>query len=238
MHDYYVHRLQTSLPLKTAETIVDEALKAGGEAGLLPLTVAVLDVGGNIVLLKRQDGSGVLRADIAIGKAWGALGMGISSRTIRDRLKDRPAFQSALAAASHGRFIPVPGGVLALNGAGEVIGAVGISGDASDKDEYAAITGVQRAGLKSHPERPAENWRDAATVIGFGSEPTAASQSPIGMGRYREQSKRWAKSALPQDSRVLTAAVANADAAGYIADISNLFSRASGECDDARAARL
>jgi uncharacterized protein GlcG (DUF336 family) len=161
MSDYYVHRLQTSLPLKTAETIVDEALKAGSEAGLLPLTVAVLDVGGNIVLLKRQDGSGVLRADIAIGKAWGALGMGISSRTIRDRLKDRPAFQGALAAASQGRFVPVPGGVLALNGVGEVVGAVGISGDASDKDEYAAITGLQRAGLKSHPDRPAENWRDA-----------------------------------------------------------------------------
>ena len=87
MSDHYVHRLQTSMPLKTAETIVDEALKAGADAGLLPLTVAVLDVGGNLVLLKRQDGSGNLRADVAIGKAWGALGMGISSRTIRDRLK-------------------------------------------------------------------------------------------------------------------------------------------------------
>ncbi len=160
MSDYYVHRLQTSLPLKTAETIVDEALKAGAEAGLLPLTVAVLDVGGNLVVLKRQDGSGNLRADIAIGKAAGALGMGISSRHIRDRLKERPAFQSAIAAASDGRFIPVPGGVLVMT-EGQVIGAVGISGDASDKDEYAAITGVHRAGLKSHPEQPAANWRDA-----------------------------------------------------------------------------
>ena len=97
MADHYVHRLQTSMPLATAETIVDGALKAGADAGLLPLTVAVLDVGGHIVLLKRQDGSGNLRADIAIGKAAGALGMGISSRTIRDRLKDRPAFQSAIA---------------------------------------------------------------------------------------------------------------------------------------------
>ena len=161
MADHTVQRLQTSMPLRTAETIVDAALKAGAAAGLLPLTVAVLDVGGHLVVLKRQDGSGNLRADVAIGKAWGALGMGISSRTIRDRLKERPAFQGALAAASDGRFIPVPGGVLALNAAGEVIGAVGISGDASDKDEYAAITGVQKAGLKSHPEAPAENWRDA-----------------------------------------------------------------------------
>src|SRR6476660_3272427 len=160
MADHYVHRLQISMPLAVAEQILDGALKAGTDAGLLPLTVAVLDVGGNIVLLKRQDGSGVLRADIAIGKAWGALGMGISSRTIRDRLKDRPAFQGAIAAASDGRFIPVPGGVLVLKN-GEVIGAVGISGDASDKDEYAAVAGVHGDGLTSHPEKPADNWRDA-----------------------------------------------------------------------------
>ena len=161
MSDHFVHRLQVSMPLAMAERIVDAALKAGAEAGLLPLTIAVLDVGGNIVLLKRQDGSGNLRADVAIGKAWGALGMGISSRTIRDRLKDRPAFQGALAAASDGRFVPVPGGVLALNDSGVAIGAVGISGDASDKDEYAAIAGIQAAGLKSHPEAPAASWREA-----------------------------------------------------------------------------
>jgi uncharacterized protein GlcG (DUF336 family) len=161
MTDHTVHRLQTSMPLATAEKIVDAALQAAAAAKLLPLTVAVLDVGGHIVLLKRQDGSGNLRADIAIGKAAGALGLGISSRTIRDRLKERPAFQGAIAAASGGRFIPVPGGVLALNDKGDVIGAVGISGDASDKDEYAAIAGVHAAGLKSHPELPAPDWRDA-----------------------------------------------------------------------------
>ena len=158
-HD--VHLLQVSMPLNVAEAIADGALKAGAAAGLLPLTVAVLDVGGHLVVLKRQDGSGNFRADIAIGKAAGALGMGISSRTIRDRLKDRPAFQSAIAAASDGRFIPVPGGVLVLNEVGDAIGAVGISGDASDKDEYAAVTGVHSAGLKSHPEEPVANWREA-----------------------------------------------------------------------------
>jgi uncharacterized protein GlcG (DUF336 family) len=161
MTDHTVHRLQVSMPLAVAETIADAALKAGAGAGLLPLTVAVLDVGGHLVVLKRQDGSGNLRADIAIGKAAGALGMGIASRTIRDRLKDRPAFQGAIAVAAGGRFIPVPGGVLALNEAGEVVGAVGISGDASDKDEYAAIAGVRAAGLKSDPEHPAPNWREA-----------------------------------------------------------------------------
>ena len=162
MSDYYVHRLQVSMPLASAERIADEVIAAGHEVKLLPLTVAVLDAGGHLVVLKREDGSGILRADIAVGKAWGALGMGISSRTIRDRLRERPAFQGALAAASDGRFIPVPGGVLVLNEAMEVIGAVGVSGDASDKDEYAAVTAVRRAGLAPHPEQPVENWNDAA----------------------------------------------------------------------------
>ena len=127
----------------------------------MPLTVAVLDAGGVLVCLKRGDGSGILRGDIAVGKAWGALGMGISSRTIRDRLKDRPAFQSALAAASDGRFVPVPGGVLIRDTTGAVIGAVGISGDASDKDEYAAITAVAKVGLRPDPEQPSPTWMDA-----------------------------------------------------------------------------
>ena len=82
MSDYYVHRLQVSMPLSLAEKIANEAIAAGREVELLPLTVAVLDAGGILVVLKREDGSGVLRGDIAIGKAWGALGMGISSRTI------------------------------------------------------------------------------------------------------------------------------------------------------------
>jgi uncharacterized protein GlcG (DUF336 family) len=159
--DYYVRHLAVELPLAHAERIADAALAAGREAALLPLTVVVLDAGGHIVVLKREDGSGILRAEIARGKAHGALGMGIGSRVIRDRLKDRPAFQSAIAAASDGRFIPVPGGVLICRPDGPVIGAVGVSGDASDKDEYAAIAGVRAAGLIPHPENPVEHWRDA-----------------------------------------------------------------------------
>ena len=165
-HDYYVHKLQVSLSLALAERIVEASLAAGRDANMLPLTVAVLDAGGTLVMFKREDGSGVLRGDIAVGKAWGALGMGISSRTIRDRLKDRPAFQSALAAAAGGRFIPVPGGVLVIaatgGGLGEVIGAVGISGDTSDRDEYAAIAGVLSVGLVSHPEAPAADWQNSS----------------------------------------------------------------------------
>ena len=151
----------SSMTLALAAKIVDAAIAVRNREGLLPLAVAVLDAGGNLVAFKREDGSGVMRFDIAFGKAHGALGMGMSSRLIRDRLKERPAFQGALAAASGGRFIPVPGGVLILDGAGNAIGAVGISGDASDKDEYCAITAVHEAGCASEPAAPHPEWRAA-----------------------------------------------------------------------------
>ncbi len=160
--DHYVLGAVVTMPLQVAGTIIETAIRARREEGILPLTVAVLDAGGNLVAFQREDGCGILRGDIAIGKAWGALGMGVSSRTIGERLKERPSFQAALAAASNGRFIPVPGGVLVRNDADQVIGAVGISGDGSDKDEYCAIIGIHEAGFRSHPEKPAENWREAS----------------------------------------------------------------------------
>ena len=151
----------TSVSLDQAAAIVDGALAAGRAEDLMPLTVAVLDGGGHLVALKREDGSGIMRPQIAIGKAWGALGMGASSRTLRDRLTNRPTFISALTVASEGRFIPVPGGVLIHDAKGGVLGAVGISGDASDKDEFCAVEGVKAAGLVPDPAEPDPNWRDA-----------------------------------------------------------------------------
>lgn len=153
--------LKTLLPLSAAETIVDVAFASGGEHGMLPLTVAVLDAGGHIVVVKRQDGSGIMRADVALGKAWGALGMGMPTRTMRDRMADRPAFQAALAAVSQGRFVPVPGGVLVRDADGAVIGSVGVSGDTSDKDEYCAIAGITAAGLTPDPGEPSPDWAES-----------------------------------------------------------------------------
>ncbi|MEO0820202.1 MAG: heme-binding protein [Pseudomonadota bacterium] len=152
-------RLTVSLPLAAAETIAGEALALGRAEAMLPLTVVVLDAAGKPVVVKSEDGSGLLRFDIAFGKAWGALGMGISSRLIRDRLASRPAFQGALATASDGRLIPVPGGVLVEDGQGTTIGAVGISGDTSEKDEYCAILAIRRAGLSPEPAEPDPDWR-------------------------------------------------------------------------------
>lgn len=151
----------STLGLDLATRITDEALRLRREHGLLPLAVAVLDAGGQTVSFRREDGCGVLRYDIAVGKAWGALGMGMATRQIRDRLAQRPSFQAALAAASGGRFIPTPGGVLVVDARGQAIGAVGISGDASDKDEFCAIRAIAAAGLTPEPPEPAANWNDA-----------------------------------------------------------------------------
>ncbi len=136
------------MTLQTASTIADAALKAGRGHGFLPLSVAVLDAGGHLVAFKREDGAGILRFDIAFGKAWGALGMGFGSRELFNRTQANPTFMAALSAISGGRLVPVPSGVLILSG-GEVIGAVGISGDNSDNDETCALAGVAAAGLEA-----------------------------------------------------------------------------------------
>ncbi len=152
--------VHTSLPLAVAERITDEALRLRAQHGLLPLAVMVLDAGGNVVCFKREDGCGILRHDIAMGKAWAALGMGMATRQIRDRLADRPTFQAALATASQGRFIPTPGGVLVVDERGQAIGAVGISGDASDKDEFCAIGAIGAAGFRAEPPEPSARWQE------------------------------------------------------------------------------
>ena len=139
------------ITLAQAATIVDVALKKGRDNNLAPLTVAVLDAGGHLVAFKREDQSGILRFDIAFGKAWGALGMGFGSRTLASRAAKTPQFFTMLAAASEGRMVCNPGGVLIRDGSGAIIGACGISGDTSDKDEMCAVAGIEAAGLKADP---------------------------------------------------------------------------------------
>jgi len=140
-----------SVTLAQASTIVDVALKKARDSNLAPLTVAVLDSGGHLVAFKREDKSGILRFDIAFGKAWGALGMGFGSRTLASRAAKTPQFFTMLAAASGGRMVTNPGGVLIKDAAGTIVGACGISGDTSDKDEMCAIAGIEAAGLKADP---------------------------------------------------------------------------------------
>jgi uncharacterized protein GlcG (DUF336 family) len=138
----------TALNLEQASRIVDEALRRGRELGLQPLAVAVLDAGGHLKAFKREDGASILRPQIAEGKAWSVLGMGFGGRELARRAAANPHFMGALADASGGRMIPVPGGVLIRSSDGEILGAVGISGDLSEKDEECAVHGIRAVGLQ------------------------------------------------------------------------------------------
>ena len=138
-----------SIKLAQASTIVDVALQKGRELSLRPLVVAVLDAGGHLVAYKREDKSAILRFEIAYGKAYGALGMGFGSRGLYERAQKAPMFITTLTAASQGRVMAAPGGVLIQDQNGDTIGAVGISGDTSDNDEACAVAGISAAGLKA-----------------------------------------------------------------------------------------
>lgn len=135
-----------AMTLQTARTIISGAQLHGAAQAMKPLTVVVLDAGGHVVAAERQDGSSIKRFDIANGKAFGALAVGMGSRALMVRAEQVPHFITAVGAAIGGALIPVPGGVLILDDTG-VIGAVGISGDTSDRDEEAAVAGIAAAGL-------------------------------------------------------------------------------------------
>ena len=138
----------TRLTLDQASTILEAALAKGRADDMNPLTIAVLDDGGHLKAFKREDGPGAaMRPQVAMGKAFAAVGMGRPTRTLGLMAQERPHFLNALAAASDGRFIPVPGGVLIRDGEGEVIGSVGVSGDTSDNDAASAAAGIEAAGL-------------------------------------------------------------------------------------------
>lgn len=142
-----VYHRAVTLPLEQARRIIQGASAQGRGKDLAPLTVVVLDSGGHMVAMEREDGSGLMRLEVAYGKAYGALGIGLSSRTLGERNVGREAFLGAVAAASQGRCVPVAGGVLILGEDRQIIGAVGVSGDTSDADEDCAVAGIRAAGL-------------------------------------------------------------------------------------------
>ncbi len=136
-----------SVTLDTARTIVAAARAHGRSEGLKPLTVVVLDAGGHVVAAEREDGASIGRFEIAVGKAHGALSLGMGSRSIMARAEQQAYFITAVTAAVGGSLIPVPGGVLVRDADGALLGAVGVTGDTSDHDEAAAVAGIEAAGL-------------------------------------------------------------------------------------------
>ncbi|HYI83164.1 MAG TPA: heme-binding protein [Acetobacteraceae bacterium] len=142
------------LTLAQAEAITAAARAKGRELNLLPLTVVVLDAGGQVKSVQREDGSSLLRPEIALGKAYGALAMGLGGRELARRAQSMQGFMNALSDLAGGRAVPVPGGVLCCDAGGTILGAVGISGDVSAQDEVCAVAGIQAAGLRADTGDP------------------------------------------------------------------------------------
>ncbi|NVN87200.1 MAG: heme-binding protein [Rhodopseudomonas sp.] len=138
------------LSLDTARTILDAALAKSGELKLKPLVITVLDARGCVKASAAQDGTSLMRGEIAHGKAWGALALGMGSRAIFQRAQEQPYFVDAVNTMARGALVPVPGGVLIHDQAGALLGAIGISGDTSDNDEACALAGIEAAGLKAN----------------------------------------------------------------------------------------
>ena len=138
-----------TLTLEAAELIVKTALKTARDKKFLPLGVAVLDARGALKAFMAEDGTSLKRAEIAIGKAHGAVAFGLGSRALAARATAAPHFIAAATHAVGGLLVPVPGGVLIKSEDGEVLGAVGVSGDNSDNDEIAALAGIAAAGFKA-----------------------------------------------------------------------------------------
>ncbi|MGF6125592.1 uncharacterized protein GlcG (DUF336 family) [Pseudomonas frederiksbergensis] len=139
----------SALTLNVAVSLTTQAIAAGRAVSAAPLTIAVLDAGGHLISLQREDGASLLRPQIAIGKAWGAIALGKSSRLLALDAQQRPAFIAALNSLGQGTVVPAPGGVLIRDQDGNVLGAVGISGDISDVDEQCAIRAIEALGLRA-----------------------------------------------------------------------------------------
>jgi len=136
-----------TLTLAQAQQIMAAALVHSRTAGYPPMGIAVLDEAGHLKAFAREDGASMFRFEVAQAKAWGAVGMGVSSRQLAQRARDNPNFFVSLAATADGKFLPQTGAVLIRNAAGELLGAVGASGGTGDEDETICIAGVESAGL-------------------------------------------------------------------------------------------
>ena len=137
----------SSITYKQTQTIVDATLAKGAEMGLKPLSVVVLDAGGHPLAFARQDGAAPGRFEIARGKAYGAVMLGMSGSAQMARAEAQAYFMAAVNGAYGGKVIPVPGGILVKDDAGSVIGAVGVTGETSDNDAEAGMAGLAAAGL-------------------------------------------------------------------------------------------
>ena len=139
----------TDLTLAVARKICDAALAKCRDMKLKPMSITVLDARGCVKASLAEDGTSLMRNEIAFGKAYGALSLGMGSRAIFKRANEQPYFVDAISTMTRGAMIPVPGGVLIQDKGGALLGAIGISGDTSDNDETACVAAIEAAGLSA-----------------------------------------------------------------------------------------
>ncbi|UWR23650.1 heme-binding protein [Sulfitobacter sp. S190] len=136
-----------NVSLRKARTVIRKTLEKGREMELKPMSVVVLDAGGHVIAFEREDGAAPGRFAIAHGKAYGAVMLGMAGTAQMARAEQQAYFMAAVNGVYGGQVVPVPGGVLLRSAKGEVVGAVGVTGDTSDNDATAAMAGIEAAKL-------------------------------------------------------------------------------------------
>jgi uncharacterized protein GlcG (DUF336 family) len=139
----------TVITLAQADRLIDAVLKRGAELDCRPLAIIVVEPGCKVKAFKKEDGASMIRFEMAYGKAYAALAMGRSSRLVKVRAEQKPIFMRYLISASGEQIFPEGGGLLIRDAAGEVIGAVGVTGDSEERDEELAAHGIRAVGLKT-----------------------------------------------------------------------------------------
>ncbi len=132
------------ISLDQADNLINAAFQHANERNTKPLAAAVVDEGGQLIAFNRQDGASLLRFNIAMGKAWGAVAMLNDSRAFAEVAEARPAFLQTLVTMTDGKIIPSPGGVLIHDANNQLLGAIGISGDLPDVDEACSIAAISK----------------------------------------------------------------------------------------------
>ncbi len=152
----------STVTLAQAERIIDAAIERGVALNCRPLSVIVVEPGCKVKAFKKEDGASMIRFEMAFGKAYAALSLGRSSKLVRERAEEKPIFVRYLIAASDDQLFAEGGGMLIRDDNGEVIGAVGVTGDTEDRDEELAVHGIHAAGLKTD-----EDCRSMGRKIGI-----------------------------------------------------------------------
>src|SRR6266508_2603362 len=139
----------TAITLDQADRLIDAILERGAELDCRPLSVIVVEPGCKVKAFKKEDGSSMIRFEMAYGKAYAALAMGRSSKLVKVRAEEKPMFMRYLLSATGDQMFPEGGGLQIRDAQGAVIGAVGVTGDTEERDEELAAFGIRAVGLKT-----------------------------------------------------------------------------------------